>query len=86
MNSGVETRADRAGNLIRHEIEAIRVLERPDAPARLEVLGRTGGANGDAIAGFGGRRIEEEEQSRPRTCSRRSSHDRGGKSDYSQSS
>lgn len=85
MKSSVETRADRVGNLIRHEIEAIRTLEGPDAPARLEALGRTGGADGDAIAGFGDRRIEEEKKSRSRTYSRRRSHDRGGKSDYSQS-
>jgi hypothetical protein len=67
MNSLVETGADRVGNLIRHEIEAIRTLERPDAPARLEALGRASGADGDAIAGFGGRRVEEEKQSGSRT-------------------
>jgi hypothetical protein len=85
MNSRVETRADRVGNLIRHEIEAIRALGRPAAPARLEALRRAGGADGDAIAGFGGRRVEEEKESGSRTYSRRRSHDRDGKSEYSQS-
>jgi hypothetical protein len=85
VKSSVETRADRAGNLIRHEIEARRALEGPDAATRLEAPGRSGGADGDAIAGFGARRVEKEKQSGLRTSSRRRSHDRGGKADCSQS-
>jgi hypothetical protein len=85
MKSSVETRVDCAGNLIRHEIEAIRALEGPDASACRKALGRAGGADGDAVTGFGGRRIEEEEQCRSRTYPRRRSYDGGGKNDYSQS-